>query len=851
MQSGPYVPPAAAADFENIPPAQQKGWCSNIERFLNLRSYGYLWRIPKHQRAYAWDSSFDDESPAEVEQFYLDVEQARVDGYTHSFGTLDCSKDPNPITLRYSPRRQNTYSELAINDGQQRLTTIFLCYAALGQIRSYAGDTAYRDEYNADPSAVVARGAMKLVDLRANAVPRFGLQEDVLTNHFLRLMAEGDAFAFNPRTVTGRVVTAANATADANMTGRLACQRMTKAYISLRKYLGDHANLDAWEAAFYASELTWVESDTPAHTLFEVRNSRGIPVKRLDQTKNWMLYLQNHWDSQGRPLNHPFTGAPLDSAALWWGALGHLENISESSAAEDVLLGHMRTIVDGMSLGSRATDYTSFQSEYTIENTDPASITDHRARLVDSMFAMKWTAQCMEEVFQKHPVFTTFVYGTFATQMSRGMTPIQRTKALVHLTDIVCRMDKKTVMSTLLLLTYRYVQPTQWVSFLHFVSKVIFRVYMVGREDLASIATGGGSFGTYCQTFFSSVKHINPESPISPADQATISAALQALQDSICTWAIGKNNLSDFYQKIRSPQDRYHGGTWTRFLLYHWEMHVSSDAASRSRLRLTTDTVIWSDPESNTQFFQLEHVMPKSGWVNATRSEVPANPRRAGYVAGERYWGQGPANPKMFVNEPEFDLWKNYLGNLVLSKQVPNRDFYRAHPYLCAEGDGESPVWLHEKRQMYRNYPGIFDHAQVRDLGLDYDEWNKDTILDRQEILARWAAYHWRLPCDPPPSSVFVGPLPLLPAHSPRYRAKILAGRGGGRGAAGAGHGGRRGQGVDADIPDNADAIPEADVEIPAIHGDGIDGTYDAEDSEFDVADQYDTEENEHGHSHE
>ena len=48
-------------------------------------------------------------------------------------------------------------------------------------------------------------------------------------------------------------------------------------------------------------------------------------------------------------------------------------------------------------------------------------------------------------------------------------------------------------------------------------------------------------------------------------------------------------------------------------LLYHWEMHVSSDAASRSRLRLTTDTLIWS-VRSNTQFFQIEHVMPKSGW---------------------------------------------------------------------------------------------------------------------------------------------------------------------------------------------------------------------------------------------
>ena len=210
---------------------------------------------------------------------------------------------------------------------------------------------------------------------------------------------------------------------------------------------------------------------------------------------------------------------------------------------------------------------------------DPASITNHRARLVDSMFAMKWTAQCMEEVFQKHPTFTTFVYGTFATQMSRGMTPIQRTKALVHLTDIVCRMDKKTVMSTLLLLTYRYVQPAEWVSFLHFVSKVIFRVYMVGRGRPREHWNWRGPFGVYCQSFFSSVKHINPESPISPATGHHLcgAAGFAGQHLHMGHW---EKQLDDFYQKIRSPQDRYHGGTWTRFLLYHWEMHVSSDAAS-------------------------------------------------------------------------------------------------------------------------------------------------------------------------------------------------------------------------------------------------------------------------------
>ena len=96
-------------------------------------------------------------------------------------------------------------------------------------------------------------------------VPRFGLQERALTTHFLRLFREGDTFAFNRGTVTGPVVTDENATQDANLTGRLACQRMTKAYISLRKYLGSHVDLDDWEGAFYTAELTWVESERPTY----------------------------------------------------------------------------------------------------------------------------------------------------------------------------------------------------------------------------------------------------------------------------------------------------------------------------------------------------------------------------------------------------------------------------------------------------------------------------------------------------------------------------------------------------------------------------------------------------------
>ena len=80
------------------------------------------------------------------------------------------------------------------------------------------------------------------------------------------------------------------------------------------------------------------------------------------------MYLQDHWSAQGSPFQNPFTGTPIEASNLWWRAVGFLEEFTAKASAEDELLGHMRSVVDGMAL-ARKTDYTSFQSEYAISNT--------------------------------------------------------------------------------------------------------------------------------------------------------------------------------------------------------------------------------------------------------------------------------------------------------------------------------------------------------------------------------------------------------------------------------------------------------------------------------------------------
>ena len=180
MQGGPNVPPAAAADFETFHRRSRKGGAQTLSVSTDLR-------IPvadSKTSAPSLGFFFDDESPAEVGNFIWTSKSTRDD--TRTVGTLDCGKDPNPITLRYSPRRQNTYSELAINDDNK-------FYHDFSLLRRPWSDPKLRWGHNISGRIQrrscrrSARGAMKLVDLRANAVPRFGLQEDVLTNHFLRL----------------------------------------------------------------------------------------------------------------------------------------------------------------------------------------------------------------------------------------------------------------------------------------------------------------------------------------------------------------------------------------------------------------------------------------------------------------------------------------------------------------------------------------------------------------------------------------------------------------------------------------------------------------------------------------
>ena len=123
------MPPAAAADFENIPPAQQKGWCSNIERFLNHT----LLRIPV--------------ADSKTSGFMLGIlllmtnRRQRLSNFTWT-SNKHALTDTRTVSERWIAARTRTQSPSATAQGGKTpilnwpstmdnptLTTIFLCYA--------------------------------------------------------------------------------------------------------------------------------------------------------------------------------------------------------------------------------------------------------------------------------------------------------------------------------------------------------------------------------------------------------------------------------------------------------------------------------------------------------------------------------------------------------------------------------------------------------------------------------------------------------------------------------------------------------------------------------------------------
>ena len=799
------IPPCdEAREEEDDRPLLPVGYAITVEHLLSLGTYQYIWQIPKHQRAYTWEVDKDDAN--HVEEFFSDIQQA-IDGpYVHSFGTIDATQGDS-ISLRVKPRGpepDEDYQKILVNDGQQRLTTMFLAYAAICQIKLLRNDREYRRDLTADPTREDARKSFRLYKSRDlnSPVYRLHLQIPGLRETLWQIIEQGDGFAFEgdpPGIQVTRAELERKVKKDSKPENRL-----ISAYVHLRKKLGelDVDGFNDWEAGFYCSEISYIVSQTPPHLMFETRNDRGLKVSGLDIVKNWMLYAEEFWDKEDSPI-----GCQPD--IKWWNALSRMEEGNVYN--EKALLGHIRTIIHGTSLGSNEKDASGFKKRYPISTLSPDR-DSKREEFVEFVEAMEWVAEAMKEVYSPTNGIPN---GSFATQKGRGMNGQQEAEALVNLINISCRMERENKASTIILLTYHFLRPADWVKVLRFLEKMIFRVHLVGKVDLGNLSTGDGELGKYCKDFYVSVKGKDVDDD---NDYGEISDALDELLDELCKFTISKQDLTELYTKIVQQSNRYDGSTWTRYLLFHWEMAGPQFTNKEiAKLRLFSGALDWGDLSKTHDLFQIEHIAAKAGW----EKEVPENPLNPIFAdqAGQPYWEDA------FDNTDTYDKWKNYLGNLILSRAQPNR-IYSNLPYIAALGDGETQK-THEKRWKYINYPGSIDWYQVRALGNTYKIWNQKTIEDRQERIARWAVRHWKLPCERDTlPNLTDRKLKYLEEHTEQFKRQDQ----------------KLGD-IDDDHPPEG---PEQDEDrihtpdIPVIEREGIDAEYNKEHVDYNEHDEYD-----------
>lgn len=217
-----------------------------------------LFRIPEYQRAYSWQSRhrqalFDDISKL----------KSKASGSTHFMATV--------VGLQQREREiihTDEYTRLDIVDGQQRLTTLILLCKA---IEKSLGD--------ADPTEVALRREIASLLVKNDAGTLLLLQ----TNHdkstyFANYLRNGDVP--NPED--------AKFLADRDLASAIVdCERFVASWTPGNSLL-ELARLLKNRLTFIFHEI---DDESAVYTVFEVLNSRGLPVAWLDRTKSTLMAI--------------------------------------------------------------------------------------------------------------------------------------------------------------------------------------------------------------------------------------------------------------------------------------------------------------------------------------------------------------------------------------------------------------------------------------------------------------------------------------------------------------------------------------------------------------------------------
>lgn len=229
---------------------------------------GRLFRIPEYQRTYSWTSR-------QREDLFGDIERLMVSGdpgRSHFMATVACLRQPTEIEIG-----TDSYEDVAVVDGQQRLTTLIVLLKTVElKLSSLAP--------GADPEDDTA--ARAATELRSLLVKQGKAREVLLqTNHdnsllFRRFLQTGEP----PK--DEELQTAA----DENL--RNAC-RECAAFVD--KLAGGNAGRILELTRLLKSRLTFVfyelEDEATVYRVFETLNSRGLVVDALDKCKSMLMAI--------------------------------------------------------------------------------------------------------------------------------------------------------------------------------------------------------------------------------------------------------------------------------------------------------------------------------------------------------------------------------------------------------------------------------------------------------------------------------------------------------------------------------------------------------------------------------
>ena len=699
---------------------------TNFQKILGFQSQ---FRIPRNQRMYAWSES----QVSTLLEDLKDNRNIRDNGSEEKFslGTIDLKETTDTIE-REVDRVPNETPVYDVFDGQQRLTTCFLMSVAAAQIYVEKGGN----------NAVLTRRRREIL---RNGIPILKFDYDRLDTAFTLLVRTGTLAEYH-------LVYADNYKPSG-------VYRMQKAYNTMKEGFQDKTRPEIETMHNHMlehTEIVLLNSDANGFVMFETRNNRGVKPNQLDLVKNFIGYVDNLHNLE------------LDFGSIQWrNAMDErdsskLNNMSDGIKADQVnrgenaLLARAQTVTTGEYLGqgSYGEFYKDFSKLLSIDDDD-----DEFEGLVDSLEGFIQGFEDMSEAMAKvlAPEKGWVTYGSLDKWNGEADFSANRGHSLALLADIFVRLDIEAAWQVVILALYhKLVSIVSFNKCLRQIEKAAFRIYRLrsnsrndfARNELSKLAS----------------RIYNWDS----ADQSGVVCYTLNTIGWLCTNKAG-SSLTEIYTELTMFGKNHYQTKWGLYLLYHYEVSlypslmlgsVTKSWNYSGKSPTGTGTAIGND----TIKFEKEHIMPQSLFPNYAkiRRGDPPNWLIDGDNSEEThdnssYWIRDatPNDPVLFnwnvagdISEKksyvdDFNGYKHWIGNLVMSKSECN-NAYSNHPYIRQPRDNEN-------RGKRRQYLVQRDFRRVKNISRIYSDWNKRTIKDRSEQIARWAIRRFRLDfCDDP-----------------------------------------------------------------------------------------------------